>query len=78
MSKQQVVSHDVRLRRGVAAGAVGAEGVGAPPRRLNAGVVAADGLYVRLIHCHPVLHPVTEVLEANLGISRVIFSENIW
>lgn len=78
MSKQQVVSHDVRLRRGVAAGAVGAEGVGAPPRRPVAGVEAADGLDVRLVKGGPVLHPVTEVLEANLGISRVIFSENIW
>lgn len=68
---------NVRLRRRVPAGAVLAEGVGAPPWGLGAYVVAADGLYVGLIHGDPVLHPVPEVPEADFCKSEVVFSATI-
>ena len=72
--KEEVVRGNVRLRRRVPAGAVLAEGVGAPPWGLGARTEGADGLYVGLVHGDPVLHPVTEAPKADFCKSKVIFS----
>jgi hypothetical protein len=74
MCKQEMVSYYVWLRRRISSLAVCPEWVRAAARRLEAGVVAADGFYVWLVDGDPVLHPVTETLEAHACVSGVILA----
>ena len=66
MRKDEMVRDNVRLRPGVASRSA----LGAPPRRMEAIVIPQSGDYPRLVEGEPVLHPVSEHLEAELGIVR--------
>lgn len=74
MCKQEMVSCYVWLRRRIPPSTVYTEGIGAASRWLKACIIPANGLYVWLVDSDPVLHPVTETLEADLGIRGVVFS----
>lgn len=68
MSEELVVGHQVGLRAGIPAGAVQLLPGRAPPRREDPDPVPSHSVAPGLVQRYPVLHPVAELPEADLGI----------
>lgn len=69
-----MMSNYVRLSSRVSSPAEEAEEDGAPARGLQTYIIALDCEGVWFIECDPVLHPVTKLLKACLGVMGKVLS----